>query len=240
MGNEIPEIKNQFGQFYSGGPIFFVTQTRKLFFPTQNSVSIIDLLKGKMKPLNFRTRSTINTIDLDQTGRFLIIIDKTNLLLVIDIKRKKIKSKVLLKGPCFFCKWSPRGKYVVCAISNYLQVWKINFSEKNTQSFCQLARTYSSHFKEIISLDWNFSGDFFVSASLDFTIKIFPFRKTSTYREMNLTGFSEKIFSVKFLNFSNSFLVLCENNILYKIELFKKKKKIKKIFFLQKKIKFQK
>ena len=223
---------NEFGQIYSGGPIIFVPNSKKIIFPTQKSISIIDLVIGKIEPLNFRFRSTITTIDIDKTGKYLAIVDTSNLISIIDLDKKIIKGKLLIKGRCFLCKWSPRGKYLALAIHQNVQVWKTDFSENGARNFFQLSMTYFGHHKNVCSLAWNFCGDFIVSAEKAGMIKIFPFRKKYQFRQIDITRLAGKIKNLQFFDFSTSFLVFCTDNKLFKIGWIERKtKKTKLIHF---------
>lgn len=221
------KLANQFGQFYSGGPIITIPNGKKILFQTQNSVSIIDLLLGKIETLNIRFRDHISSIDIDKIGKYLLVVDKSSLMTIVNIYKKKIKGRLLLSGNSFLCKWSPRNKYLVVAIFRYIQIWKvIKLNQSSFFSF-QLSRTHKSHQNQIVSLDWHFSGNYLISAGKEGIVKIFSFRKKENFLEININGFSEKILSLSFFDLSNSILILCQNNFLFQIDLNEKKKKNK-------------
>lgn len=224
MGGRKINVENEFGQFYSGGPILTIPNSKKIIFQTQNSVSIIDILVGKIESLNLRFRDLVSSISIDKKGKYLLVVDKSSLLTIVHINKKKVKGRLLLPGNSFFCKWSPRNRYFAIAIFTYIQVWKVDKVNQNSFFSFQLSRTYKSHQKQICSLDWHFSGDYFISAGKDGNVKIFSFRKKRNFLEININGFFEKILSIQFFDFSNCVLVLCQHNFLYKIDLFEKKK----------------
>jgi len=224
------KLANQLGQFYSGGPIITVPNGKKILFQTQNSVSLIDLLLGKIECLNIRFRDHISSVDIDKVGKYLLVVDKSSLLTIVNIYKKKIKGRLLLTGNSFLCKWSPRNKYLVVAIFRYIQVWKVIKLNQNSFFSFQLSRTYKSHQNQIVSLDWHSSGNYLISAGKEGIVKIFSFRKKENFSEININGFSEKILSLSFFDLSNSILVLCQNNFLFQIDLNEKKKKKRNSF----------
>ncbi|AFP65389.1 guanine nucleotide-binding protein beta SU like protein (nucleomorph) [Chroomonas mesostigmatica CCMP1168] len=226
LGNE---IKKQFGQCYNGGSILFVSDHKKFLFSSGNFISIVDLVNKKIQPLKFRSRSNILVFDIDKTGKFLTVVDDTNLLLVITLDDSVIINKIILKDKCFCLKWSPFKKYIVLGIKKFIQVWKTSVFNSSLQTSFQLSRTYGGHYGDVSDIDWNFSGDFFISGGSDGLIKIFSFRKKTRFCQLNFGNLKEKIIFVKFYTFSNKFLILYQNNILHTYQILIKKNQKKQL-----------
>lgn len=224
MKKDTFKLKKEIGAFYSGGPVLKIPNSKKIIFPTGNSVSIIDILNGKIQTLNFRFRDFIVTIDIDKKGKILAVIDNSNLLTIINIEEEKIKGRIILKDNCFLIKFSPREKYFAIALPRQTQVWKYGVSDENNFYSFQLSRTYGTHQSQICCLDWNFSGDFFVSAEKGGFLKVFSFRRKNQVKGFHIKGFFEKIITVKFFDFSKCILVVCKNNVLFTFDFFEKKK----------------
>jgi periodic tryptophan protein 2 len=189
---------------------------------------LIDFDKKKIQSFNIYLRSFILNFDLDKTARNLVVIDNSNLLLLIDLIEVKIKKKIILQGHSFCLKWSPMGKYLALNINKYIQIWKFSSNINISQSVFYLIRTHSTHYSDIRDIEWNFNGEYILSGGSDYIIKIFSFRKKNGFLEINLVKLKERIIALKFFSF-NKFLVLCKNNILYQWKIDIKKTKLKEI-----------
>lgn len=203
-----------YGLFYTGGKIAFTPDGKELAFASGNKISKIDILRKKVEPLTFYLRSIVLSLDIERRGNFMIVIDSTNLMVLIDLKKKEIRGKCILRNNGILLKWSPRGKYFAAVIKNDIQVWKPNLNSSNGHSSFQLSRTYNGSYGPIWDIDWDQTGDFLISGGQDKIVRIFSFRKKKNFFEINVKEFQEEIFFVKFLKNFDYFLVLTKDNSL--------------------------
>nr|UXY87264.1 guanine nucleotide-binding protein beta SU like protein [Cryptomonas sp.] len=229
---QAPEIKCiYYGAHYTGGKIMFFQDKKELIFAYRNYISVINLTFGSIRTISFQLRSNILTFDVDNIESRILIIDSSNLLIMVNIKNNKIISKMILARRCQYIKCSPMGRYFAIGAGRKIEIWKFSSLRLSCQCIFQLSRVYNAHYSDISTIDWSSDGKFFISLSLDKTIKIFSFRKQGNFPKIVVNLFQKKLYEVRFNFRSKNFLVLDENNVLSEWSFLNNLEKSKDITF---------
>jgi len=223
------EISNIFGSYYNGGNVSFFPCGKKLAFSSGKKIMMLNLEKKLIKNLKIQTRSTILSIDISRSGKFLAIADNSNLVIIFNINKNKIESKVLIKGRSFCLKWSPFDNYIALIVQKNIQIWKKDEASYKSFSGLSLCKTFHDHYSDIVSIDWNGNGKLLLTHGYDKVLRIFFFRKNNFSLEIKSNSFKKGLILSNFSVKSNELYALCKNSIfsIWKIKGLRKNEKYK-------------
>lgn len=214
------ELTNVFGLIYTGGTISFFPCGKKIAFASGNRILTLNINEKKMKNLNYQARSTILSLDIEISGRFIVFVDNSNLMVVFNLSKGFVENKILLKERCFDVKWSPRGNFLALSIQKHIQIWKKNQNFFLSFSNFELCKTFIDHFSDILEIDWSKNGEFFFSYGYDRIVRIFSFRKYNTFLEIKSKNFKKGINFIKFSDKNGELFILTEKKSFSRWKIF--------------------
>jgi len=216
------KILNVIGNNFRGSEIKLIEKTREFFFLSCGFLISFSFFNKKIKSYHLGLNCFITAFDIQQNNHHGLIIGQNNYLMLIDLKLKKIKSKVGFKNNCLKIKWAPFGKFFALSTANCVQIWKISFIS-NKFSNISLINTFVICCRLVLDLDWDQTGKFLISGGDDGSIRIFRLRNKMKLKINWFLLNMKEIQVLKIYSKKEEFWVLNRKNILKKLKFSHKK-----------------
>jgi WD40 repeat protein len=216
------KILNVIGKNFRGSKIKLIEKTGEFFFLSGGFLISFGFFNKKVKSYHLGLNFFITAFDIQQNNHHGLILGQNNYLMLIDLKLKKIKSRVAFKNNCLKIKWSPVETFFAISTANCVQIWKISFIS-NKFSNISLLNNFIICCRIVLDLDWDQTGKFLISGGDDGSIRIFRLRNKIKIK-INLFLLNMKeIQSLKIYSKQKEFWVLNRKNILKKLKFSQKK-----------------
>ena len=207
---------NAFNQNFGGGNIKLVAEKNFFFFPSKEYFVFFNYSSKKMKSFDLGLKSLIINFDVQSNGKLAVILFHNNYMILLDIAKNRINSRVKFKNQCSTVKWSPLGKFFASSVANFIQIWK---SPNNTdKKAVDIFLTYSLavNCTQLLDFNWDQSGKNIITGGNDFIVRIFYLRNKSKSKTGFLLRHIEELHLVKFCGVKNEFWVLTRKNLVEK------------------------
>ena len=221
---------NSLGKYYKGSDIKLIENRAEFFFLSGGFLISFNYLNKKIKSFDFGLQTFITSFDIQQNNNHVLILSQNNYLMLVDLKLKKMKTKITFRNQCLKIKWSPIESFFALSVGNYVQIWKISFISKKF-SHISLTNTFIINCRLVLDLDWDQSGKFLITGGDNGSIQIFRLRNKT---KLNINWFLlhlKEIQVVKIYSTQMEIWVLNRKNILKKFKFFRKKLNNQQAFF---------
>lgn len=183
---------NLCGNAYKCGNVLFTPDGNQLLSPVGNRVTVFDLVNHTSKTLGFEARKNIYKIQLDPSGRILIVTDVDGRGLIVNFVKATVIHRINFKKRTKAIVFSPDAQYMAVAHGKLIQVWKAPGLGKELAPL-ELYRTFAGHHANVVHISWSPDSTYLVSGSKDNTARVNALQKQPEVKQVTLSGHREPI-----------------------------------------------
>jgi len=170
-----------------------------LISPVGNKIGVFDLTNNLSRTLPFQNRSNIEIVAVSPDKKIMITVDVDGFALIINWVKRVILAHFNFRDSVTALKFSPDSKFFAVACGQKFRIFESPLVEHKTLSPLILYKKYGNlHSDDIVGINWTDDSRFFITWSLDLTVKMLSLHKIEGFLPFTFSGNPKRIVSAFF------------------------------------------